>query len=77
MVVGINHAVVPTARHDSLALTCQQTAGHGVVVVGALVVRVHVVDVVHDVGHAHGKARTVVVVVGGGRHQPRSGDDRW
>ena len=52
MVVGVNDAVVATAGHQALALTGEQAAGHREVVVDALVVGLHVVDVVHDVGHA-------------------------
>ena len=54
VVVGVDDAVVATARHQALALAREQAAGHGEVVVDALVVGLHVVDVVHDVGHADG-----------------------
>ena len=74
VVVGVDHPVVAATGHHPLALTRQKAAGHREVIVGALVVRVHVVDVVHDVGHADRQARSVVVVVRRGRHQPGSGD---
>ena len=54
VVVGVNDTVVATAGHQALALTREKAAGHGEVVVDALVIGLHVVDVVHDVGHADG-----------------------
>ena len=77
VIVCIDHAVVATTGHQAFALAGEKAVGHGEVVVDALVVRVHVVDVVHDVGHADGQTRTVVVVIRGGRHEPGTGDDRW
>ena len=77
VVVGVNDAVVAATRHHALALAGKQTAGHGVVEVLALVVRVHVVDVVHDVGHADGKTCPMVVVIRRGGHEPCPGDHGW
>ena len=73
--LGVGHPVVATAGHGALALRNEKAAGHGVVVVDAFVIRVHVVNVVHDVGHADGQPCPVVVVVRGGGHQPRARDD--
>ena len=75
VVIGINHAVVASTGHRTLTLAGKQTIGHREMVVLAFVVRVHVVNVVHHVGHAHGESRAVVVIVRGGGHEPGSSDD--
>ena len=77
VVVGIDQPVVAATGHDALTLTGEQAAGHGVVEMLALVVRVHVVNVVHDVGHADGQPCSMVVIIRGGGHEPRAGDDGW
>ena len=77
VIVGINQPIVTATGHDTLTLAGEQAAGHGVVEVLAFVVRVHVVNVVHDVGHANGQPCSVVVIVRGGSHEPRAGDDSW
>ena len=76
VIIGIHHAVVAAAGHEALTLTGEQPAGHGVMMVYALVVGLHVVDVVHDIGHADGQPSAMVVVVARGGHQPGTGDHR-
>ena len=74
MVICIDHAVVASPGHRALTLAGEQAIRHGEVIVLALVIRVHVVNVVHHVGHADGESGAVVVVVRGGRHEPGSSD---
>ena len=75
MVVRVNHAVVATTWHRSLALAREQTVVHREVIMDAFVVGVHVVDVVDHVRHVDRQTRAVVVVIRGGCHQPRACDD--
>ena len=75
VVIGVDHAVMPSSGHCTLTLAGEQTTGHGVMVMLALVVRVHVVNVVHHVGHANGQSGAVVVIIRGGGHEPGPGDD--